>query len=258
MGLTRLVDGPAGALDRLLVLLGLEQLLGTVQRGVRGGSVHVDAHREVALGLLDGSGGLGDLGLGLAGQPDVFPGEAFGLLQVVGGVADRGQQPGPLAARRRQVEPNLVEHLGGGPEPLVGGDPVLLTAGQKSCDPIELLPRPVVLVTQLVVAADIGLRLRLGDRQLLEGLREGAAHGRPVGPGFSESGQHLLPAAEGGVQAAPGHLADDRLVLAEVVLDATIECLQLPATLLAFARAADKRFNCSPRPDISRRAICCC
>ena len=131
----------AGALDRLLVLLGAEELFGAVHRGLGGRGVRPDAHGEIPAGLVDRTGRFLDLRLRLGGQADVLAGQPFGLLEVADGALDLVEHPGPFAVRLREVEPDLVEHLGRRPESLVRGHPILATARQQVGHAFELGPR---------------------------------------------------------------------------------------------------------------------
>ena len=79
----RVIDLPgrlhrrARELDRLLVVLRLQELLGLHHLRLGGRGVDPQAHGGITAGLADGLAGLGDLGLGLGGQPDVFAGQLF-------------------------------------------------------------------------------------------------------------------------------------------------------------------------------------
>ena len=132
----------AGALDRLLVLLGVEELPGAVQRGLGGRGVRADPHREERPGLVDRPGRLVDLRLRLAGQADILAGQPLGLLEVLAAAAELLEPAGPVAVRLGQVDPDLLEHLGRGPEPPVRGLPVLSAARKQVGHALAARPEP--------------------------------------------------------------------------------------------------------------------
>ena len=189
----------AGALDGLLVVLGAEELLRPLERGVGGRGVRPDAHCIGTPSLFDRAGGVLDLRLGLAGQADVLAGQPLGLLEIGACAADLVEHPHPLAVRLRQIEPDLVEDLGGRSESLVRGRPVLATARQQVGQPLQGRPRTPILVGQLLVGADVDFRLVLGDGVAVHRLGQSVPESGPVGPRLVEGTQDRIPA-----RAAPG------------------------------------------------------
>ena len=84
------------------------------------------SHGRITARLADGLACLGDLGLGLGGQPDVFAGQLFRAGQVGRGPAHLFEQRGRSAARLGQLHPDPVERIGGGLVMLVRRQPVFL------------------------------------------------------------------------------------------------------------------------------------
>ena len=99
------LDRRACALDRLLVILGLQELLRLEHLGLGGGRIDHETHGGIAPGLLDGPTRLIDLGLGLSGQTDVLAGQLFGAVQVGGGAAQLFEQTGRRTAGSESWSP---------------------------------------------------------------------------------------------------------------------------------------------------------
>ena len=250
----------AGALDRLLVLLGLEELPGAVQRGLGGRGVRADAHREERPGLLDRPGGLVDLRLRLAGQADILARQPLGLLEVLAGPADLLEQPHPVAVRLRQVEPDPVQHLGRGPESPVRGRPILPAARQQVGHALAARPAPARCSPRncwwlrtstfawscATVSSSIALAIpSRTDGQSGRGPSKAARTASRPRRASSRRSSAMVP-SERDHSAGIRPRRDDSPASSS------------PRRLRHSSRTAASAFNRSPIPDISRSAACCC
>ena len=106
---------------------------------------------------------------------------------------------------------------------------------------------------------DVVLGLRSDDREVLDHLRQALAQRGPVGARLAGSSDDFRLGPARGREVVASHVADDGIVLADVLLRLAARCAASCSLSLRHSlRTSIKEFSCSPRPDIRRSTICCC
>src|SRR5262249_20810939 len=145
-----------------------------------------------ALSSIDGRGAISDLGLSLLRQPNIFAGELFRSLEIVGRVAYLGEPGGRGPSWLLNHRGHPVECVGRRLVMLICRQSVFLMAGEKRVNTVGGGASRLELGIQLLKALDLFFSLRPGDRNVLDCFGETLPQGRPVGTRLGRSKQDLL------------------------------------------------------------------